>query len=141
MRLSALRLAAISGFAALCAACMNFTGDQTIADYCADPMRTDYDICKQHRDVEAVGMRADRAQATADAAMARDFNCTTEVVQRSKTGSCSKPGYVLTSCVQTRFTRRAGGLAILRSIDNSECRFSARVLEMNVRCCRVGSGE
>jgi hypothetical protein len=30
-------------------------------------------------------------------------------------------------------------MAILRSINDDQCRFSSRVLEMQVRCCRVGT--
>jgi hypothetical protein len=41
--------------------------------------------------------------------------------------------------VQTRYTTSAGGLAILRSINDTECRFNTRVLEMQVRCCHVGA--
>ncbi|NWG53871.1 MAG: hypothetical protein HXY28_09145 [Hydrogenophilaceae bacterium] len=152
MRFSHIRLAAVAALALFAAACANRTGDNTIAEYCADPGRANYDICKQHRDVESVRgrveqvfgvatdarQRADRAQATADQAMARDMTCTTHTLRQRQVGSCSDPGYTLTSCVQTRYTTRAGGLSILRSINDTECRFNTRVLEMQVRCCHVG---
>ncbi|MBI1251413.1 MAG: hypothetical protein GC189_08070 [Alphaproteobacteria bacterium] len=150
------KLVAIAGLAATAAACANRTGDQTIAEYCANPDRANYDICKQHSDTENVRttlsgriaevfgvasdarMRADRAQSTADQAMARDINCETRTVRNRSTGSCGD-GYTLTSCVQTRYYSSAGGLSILRQINDSECRFNTRVLEMQVRCCYVGA--
>ena len=42
-------------------------------------------------------------------------------------------------CTQTHFTKRAGGMAIIRSIDDSKCTFSAKVLEVQARCCMVGT--
>ena len=87
--------------------------------------------------------RADAAQASADAAMARadeaaskEVQCETRTVQNSDTGTC-RPGYALTSCTQTRYTTRAGGLSFLREINDEKCRFNSRVLEMQVRCCSV----
>jgi hypothetical protein len=146
MRSTFLRLAVLAGLALGAAGCMNHTRDATIADYCSDPRRANYDLCKQHRDIMQVDARAgqaqasaDRAQATANQAMARNLNCKTSVVNRSRTGSCADPGFQLTSCVQTRYTRRAGGMAILRSINDDQCRFNSRVLEMQVRCCRIGT--
>jgi hypothetical protein len=145
MRLTLLRLVAVAGLAVFAASCASRTDDQTIAEYCSDPDRAEYDLCKQHRDVEVVRGRAEeavgaaaRAQATADQAMTRDVSCTTHTVRRSQTGSCNDPGYQLTSCVQTRYTSSAGGLAVLRQINDTECRFNTRVLEMQVRCCHVG---
>jgi hypothetical protein len=150
------KLVAIAGLAVTAAACASRTGDQTIAEYCANPDRANYDICKQHADTENVRTtlsgriaevfgvatdarsRADRAQSTADQAMARNMQCETRTLNNRQTGSCEN-GYTLTSCTQTRYTTRAGGMAILRSINDSECRFNGRVLEMQVRCCYVGA--
>lgn len=150
MRLSRLlAVAALAAVAVTASACANRTGDMTIAEYCAaDPGRENTDICKQHRDTEEVRTSltqrigevmgvAQRAQTTADAAMARQLNCNTRVLRNRNSGTCEN-GATLTSCVQTRYTTRAGGMAILRSINESECRFNARVLEMQVRCCTVG---
>ena len=149
------KLVAIAGLAMTAAACANRTGDQTIAEYCANPDRANHDICKQHADTENVRTtlsgriaevfgvasdarsRADRAQSTAVQAMARDMNCVTTMRNR-QSGSCGN-GYTLTSCTQTRYTTRAGGMSILRSISDTECRFNTRVLEMQVRCCYVGA--
>ena len=130
------------------AGCANRTGDQTIAEYCANTDNTDTDICKQHADTENVRMTlgdriaevfgvANRAQATADQAMAREVVCVTRTLNRTNTGTCD-PGYSLTSCVQTRYTSRSGGMAILRSINDTECRFNSQVLEVQVRCCAMG---
>jgi hypothetical protein len=146
-----MRFASIFAAAALAlfaAGCANRTGDQTIAEYCAVSEHAEHDICKQHSDVEGVrtslGQRiaevfgvANRAQATADQAMTRNITCVTRTLNRVDTGACD-PGYTLTGCTQTRYTARAGGLAILRSINDTECRFNGRVLEVQVRCCAMG---
>lgn len=133
----------------LAGACANRTGDLTIAEWCAqDESRGNTDICKQHRDTEEVrttlGSRiaevfgvANRAQQTADAAMTRNVVCVTRTLNRTRTGSCD-PGYTLAGCTQTRYTTRAGGMAILRSVNDTECRFNAQVLEVQVRCCAMG---
>lgn len=142
-------LIAAAALALLASACANRTGDQTIAEWCsADASRAQTDICKQHSDTEAVrsslGSRiaevfgvANRAQSTADQAMARNIACVTRTLNRTQTGACD-PGYTLTGCTQTRYTTRAGGMAILRSVNDSECRFNSRVLEVQVRCCAMG---
>jgi len=144
-----LALAALAATATLATACANRTGDQTIAEYCAaDPGRANHDICKQHGVIEGVrtslGQRitevfgvANRAQATADQAMARQLTCSTRTLRNRNVGSCEN-GATLTACTQTRYTTRAGGMAILRSVSDTECRYNARVLEMQVRCCTVG---
>ncbi|MBC7770288.1 MAG: hypothetical protein H7124_16020 [Phycisphaerales bacterium] len=147
-----MRIASIIAAAALAlltGACANRTGDMTIAQWCsADPGRTNTDICKQHVDTEEVrsslGQRisevfgvANRAQQTADQAMARDVRCVTRTLDRTRAGTCD-PGYTLTGCTQTRFTRNAGGMAILRSVSDTECRFNNQVLEVQVRCCAMG---
>lgn len=88
---------------------------------------------------------ADAAQSSANAAMARanaafskrdDIVCETRTVQKTDTGTC-RPGYTLTSCQQTRFTYRSGGPSILREINDEQCRFNDRVLEMQIRCCGI----
>jgi hypothetical protein len=50
-----------------------------------------------------------------------------------------REGFTLTSCQQTRYTYRAGGPSILREINDQQCRFHDRVLEMQVRCCGTAS--
>ena len=140
---------AAAALALLASACANRTGDMTIAEWCAqDAGRADTDICKQHADTEDVRMSlgqriaevfgvANHAQATADQAMARDITCVTRTMNRTRTGSCD-PGYTLTGCTQTRYTTRAGGMAILRSVSDTECRYNSQVLEVQVRCCAMG---
>ena len=86
---------------------------------------------------------ADRAQSTADAAMVQalrdeDMVCETLTLQKTKIGQC-RPGYRVMSCTQSRYTYRAGGPSILREINDEECRFHDRVLEMKVRCCAMAS--
>jgi hypothetical protein len=140
---------AVAALALLTTACANRTGDMTIAEWCAaDEGRADTDICKQHADTEEVrstlGSRiaevfgvANRAQATADQAMSREVVCVTRTLNRTRTGTCD-PGYTLTGCTQTRYTSRAGGMAILRQVNDSECRYNGQVLEVQVRCCAMG---
>jgi hypothetical protein len=147
-----MRIASIFAAAALAlfiGGCANRTGDMTIAQWCAeDASRENTDICKQHRDTEEVRVSlsqriaevfgvANRAQATADQAMARQITCVTRTMNRTRTGSCD-PGYTLTGCTQTRYTTRAGGMAILRSVSDTECRYNSQVLEVQVRCCAMG---
>lgn len=86
---------------------------------------------------------ADHAQSTADAAMVQalrdeDMVCETRTLQKTKVGQC-RPGYRVMSCTQSRYTYRAGGPSILREINDEECRFNDRVLEMKVRCCAMAS--
>ncbi len=147
MRITSILAAA--ALALLAAGCANRTGDMTIAEWCgADAGRADTDICKQHRDTEDVRISlgdriantlgiANRAQATADQAMSRNVVCVTRTLNRTSAGTCD-PGYTLTGCTQTRYTTRAGGLAIPRAISDTECRFNAQVLEVQVRCCAMG---
>src|SRR5690606_16380353 len=104
-------------------ACANRTGDLTIAQPCRqDASRGTTDNCNQQRDTEEVrtslGSRiaevfgvANRAQETADQAMARNVVCVTRTLNRTRAGTCD-PGYTLTGCTQTRYTHRAGGMAI-----------------------------
>jgi hypothetical protein len=138
-----------AGALAFLAAGCDRTGDQSIADWCAaDANRANTDICKQHADTEDVrttlGGRiaevfgvAHHAQDTADQAMARNVVCVTRKLRRVQSGACD-PGYTLTSCTQTHFGNRAGGMAIMRTINDSECRYNQRVLEVQVRCCAMG---
>lgn len=150
--LRAFALAAMVALTAGLGACANRTGDATIAAYCADPDKQDEDICKLYAEdvstrqtlggrIEQVfgvandaRSRADRAQASADAIQ---MSCVTRTVNNAQTGTCD-PGYTLTACTQTRYTTRAGGMAILRQVNDQECRYNSRVLEMQVRCCYAG---
>jgi len=85
--------------------------------------------------------QANTAMQQANQSMLREdqLYCETQKIQKTNIGSCS-PGYTLMSCTQTRFTYRAGGMSILREIDDKQCRFNDRVLEMQVRCCKAGAG-
>lgn len=97
---------------------------------------------------EALGV-AGRAEVTANQALQtansnssrlslEDMTCETRTLQKTNIGSC-RPGYRVMSCTQTRFTYRAGGMSIMREIDDEKCRFQDRVLEMQVRCCAMAS--
>lgn len=88
---------------------------------------------------------ANGAQNTANGAMSlarsamlkeEDLFCKTRTVQKSNTGTC-EPGYTVMGCTQTRYTHAAGGLSFLRDVNDKQCRFNSKVLEMQVRCCAV----
>ncbi|MEO0550936.1 MAG: hypothetical protein AAFZ91_13535 [Pseudomonadota bacterium] len=90
---------------------------------------------------------ADAAQATADRALSlantamlqdEDLVCKTNTIQKTDIGTC-EPGYKLMGCTQTRYTTRAGGLSFLREVNDEQCRFNSRVLEMQVRCCTTAT--
>jgi hypothetical protein len=150
-------LAAIA-VAGMAGACQTIPKEMTVGQYCADARHANKDVCKINVEIdgqkkaladtnlklsEGLALARDataRAQATADAAMARQDQmfCETRKLSRTNVGSCS-PGYTLVSCTQTRFTYRAGAPSIMRSIDDQQCRFQDRVLEMQVRCCMAGS--
>ena len=153
-------IAAALGLAALAPACANRSGDQTSAEYCADPNRAQEDVCEVHAEMrasdiglgerigQALGLatdardRADRAQSTADNALAMtsatELTCVTRTLRNQQMGTCD-PGYTLTACTQTRYSTRAGGMSILREVTDERCRFNTQVLEMQVRCCYAGA--
>ena len=88
---------------------------------------------------------ADRANGLAAQAMQRaeaalgkmeNLTCETRTIQKTKVGTC-EPGYTLMSCAQSRYTTRAGGPSIMRDIDDKQCRYHDRVLEIKVRCCKT----
>ena len=134
MRIAA--IFAVLALATMATACANRTGDLTIAEWCSqDASRGDTDICKQHRDTEEV--RSSLGSRIAEEAMTRNVVCVTRTLNSTRAGTCD-PGYTLTGCTQTRYTRRAGGMAILRSVNDTECRFNGNVLEVQVRCCAMG---
>lgn len=149
-----LTIAAMAAFAALAAGCQSIPRDQTLGQYCADPRKANEDICKISVEIDGTRAQlaatdtrvsearaiAEQARANADAALAREdrMYCETRTLRNTAAGSCS-PGYAVMSCTQTRFTRRAGAPAIMRSIDDVQCRFNSSVLEMKVRCCMAGA--
>jgi hypothetical protein len=142
-------------------ACLNVPKDMTVAEYCANPKKANENVCRLKVEIDGTStaladtnMRladaikltanaqstADEALSKANSALAKDNSmvCETRTVQKSSTGSC-REGMTLTSCTQTRYTYRAGGPSILREINDQQCRFNDRVLEMQVRCCGTAS--
>lgn len=159
------RLLTISGAWCLSlAGCQAFPSNTTVAEYCSDAENAVDPVCQLN--VEINGQKtaladtdlrlsearsvADGAQTTADeakamaeeslryseAALSDDLLCETRTVQKSNVGAC-EPGWKLMSCTQTRFTYAAGGVSIMREINDDMCRFHDRVLEMQLRCCTV----
>lgn len=155
-----------AGLAIAVSGCMTIPNEMTVAEYCADPKKANENVCRLKVEIDGTStaladtnlrlsdaqkmangamIAAADAQETADAAMARanaamskrdDIVCETRTIQKTDTGTC-RPGYTLTSCQQTRFTYRSGGPSILREINDQQCRFNDRVLEMQVRCCGI----
>jgi hypothetical protein len=153
--MSVKKILAILAFGALAAGCQTIPKEMTVGQYCANAKHANKDVCKIN--VEIDGTRkslaetnmtlsearavADKALATANQALAREDKmfCETRTLNKTNIGSCS-PGYTLVSCTQTRFTYRAGGPSIMREINDQQCRFNDRVLELQVRCCHAGAG-
>ena len=163
-----LKLFAGAAALVLVSGCQMIPSDQSIAEYCSTPDHSDEGVCRLKVEIDGnttaiadTDMRvsearalaasateaAAAAQSSADAAMARaneamsrkeEVVCETRTIRQTDTGTC-RPGYALTSCTQTRYTTRAGGLSFLREINDEKCRFNSRVLEMQVRCCAAGS--
>jgi hypothetical protein len=142
-------------------ACLNIPNELTVAEYCANPKKANENVCRLKVEIDGTStaladtnMRltdafkltanaqatADAANSKADAALAKDHSmvCETRTVQKTNVGTC-RDGFTLTSCNQTRYTYRAGGPSILREINDEQCRFNDRVLEMQVRCCGTAS--
>lgn len=148
-------------------ACGGVPKEMTVAEYCANPEKATTEVCKlnveidgqkqalaqtnmslsQARSIADNALRtansaqtaANNAQATADKALEQaQFNCATKTLQRTNVGACD-PGYKLMACTQTRYTFRAGGPSIMRAIDDQQCRFQDKVLEVQVRCCTTGA--
>ncbi|MCA8902909.1 MAG: hypothetical protein KDA53_16845 [Hyphomonas sp.] len=162
------RFFAVAALAAITAGCQAIPREQTVAQYCAAENHQNDGVCRLKVEIDGqsvaladTDMRlsearsvadnaaasAAAAQATADAAMARaneaaaqtdQVVCETRTIQNSAIGTC-RPGFSLTSCTQTRYTYRAGGMSILREINDQQCRFNSKVLEMQVRCCAAAS--
>ncbi len=135
-------------FAAVATACATgHTGDKSVAEYCADEKKANTDTCKVQAGVAAnsakittVEAKADAAQKTADAALARQDGvfCETRTVRYAKSGACSA-GYTLVGCTQSRYWKRSGNVSIMREIDDQQCTYATKVLEIKVRCCMVGA--
>jgi len=87
---------------------------------------------------DKANLLASQAMQRAEAALGKvdNLTCKTRTIQKTKIGAC-EPGYTLMSCSQSRYTHRSGGVSILREIDDKQCRFHDRVLEMKVRCCKT----
>ncbi|MFN4023403.1 MAG: hypothetical protein ACK4MQ_01105 [Hyphomonas sp.] len=168
MTLSNILMGGVLLAAASLAGCSSIPRSTTVAEYCANPNKSNENVCRLKVEIDGqstaladTDMRlsdalrltataqatADQARADAAAALAKaeqalakeeQLVCETRTIQRSDVGTC-REGYTLTSCTQTRFTYRAGGPSILREINDQQCRFNDRVLEMQVRCCGMAS--
>jgi hypothetical protein len=158
--------AAAVAMALAATACQAIPDDMTVVEYCSNADNLNKDVCKVNVEIDgqkralaetnmslsqarqiadsalaranSAQSSADAAKAAADAAMTQAaFNCETKTVSRAKVGACGT-GYKVQSCVQTRFTYRAGAPSILREISDDGCRFNDQVLEMQIRCCTTG---
>lgn len=171
MKLKLLAAAALcSVLAAGCQTAPDPVEEMTVSEYCAIPGNIEDHVCQVKLELDGqsellanTSMSLSSARAIADAARTRaeeahrkaeearlmaerallsrdDLVCKTQVIQKTKIGAC-ETGYTLMSCAQTRFTHNAGGVSIMREINDSECRFQDRVLELQVRCCRLATPE
>jgi hypothetical protein len=160
-------MAATAAVAMALGACQSIPKEQTLAQYCGDVKHADKDVCKVNVEIDgqktalaSTNMSLSQARAIADQALAQAntaqqtalqaqqtaidaqkaavLTCETRTLRRTSTGSCS-PGYKLVSCTQTHYTKRAGGLSIMRSIDDQQCTFQTKVLEVQARCCADGA--
>jgi hypothetical protein len=135
-------------------ACQTIPREMTVAEYCANPKQANKDVCKinveidgQRKALASTDMKLSEARAIADSALAKAeqalaredaMYCETRTINKTNVGTCA-PGYKVVSCTQTRYTTRAGGPSILREINDEQCRFHDRVLEIAVRCCMAGA--
>ena len=161
-----IRMFAAAGAAALMlASCQSIPADMSLTDYCADPGKANRDVCKVNAEIDsqrlalnqvnmslaearlvvndalsranAAQAAAARAQQAADAARQHTLTCETRTLNSTQVGTCA-PGYKIVSCTQTRYSYSAGAPSMLREINDQECRFRDRVLEVQVRCCTAG---
>lgn len=143
------KILAVLALAAFAGACQTIPKEQTVGDYCSNKAHETKDVCKINVEINGqktaladTNLKLSEARAVADEALAKanatKLTCETRTLRRTRTGTCS-PGYTLMGCTQTRYTSNAGGVSILRKIDDSSCRFNDRVLEMQVRCCSAGA--
>ncbi len=160
-------MVAVSAVAMALGACQSIPKEQTLAQYCGDVKHADKDVCKVNVEIDgqktalaSTNMTLSQARAIADKALAQAntaqqtalqaqqtaidaqkaavLTCETKTIRRTSTGSCS-PGYKLVSCTQTHYTKHAGGPSIMRSIDDAQCTFQTKVLEVQARCCADGA--
>ncbi len=137
MRVLGIIFAAAMATVAL-AGCTNTLRGKQLAEYCSIERNQGKDLCVVNGEIAAVRTTANEAKSIALEANAKQVNCTTVTLNRVKSASCA-PGYALMGCTQTRYTKRAGGMAILRSVNDQACTYNSRVLEVQARCCQVGA--
>ncbi|HVY04030.1 MAG TPA: hypothetical protein VG983_10275 [Caulobacterales bacterium] len=133
-------------FAALAAAavvgCTSTLHGKQLAEYCAIERNQGKDLCAVNSEIQ--GVRADLAATTKTAndalslAQSKNMACQTITLRHTASASCAA-GYTLMGCTQTHYTKRAGGMAIIRAIDDQQCTFNSKVLEVQARCCMVGA--
>lgn len=146
MRVSRIMLFAALGLAAIAAAgCTSTLRGRQLAEYCSDARNAGKDLCAVNSEIQSTraalavtDRTANEAKAMAMEANGKNVVCTTKTLNRVRSASCDA-GYTLMGCTQTRFTRRAGGMAILRSVNDQACSYNAQVLEVQARCCMVGT--
>jgi hypothetical protein len=136
-------------FAALAATaavgCTSTLNGRQLGEYCSVERNAGKDLCAVNKEIQST--RADLAVTTKTAndamsvatqANSKTVVCQTATLRHVKSASCAA-GYTLMGCTQTHFTKRAGGMAIIRSVNDQQCTFSAKVLEVQARCCMVGA--
>ena len=131
--------------AAAAAACTTTLHGKTLADYCSNERNAGKDLCAVNTEIQSTRAQlavtdktANEALSTAKEANAKNVVCQTTTLRHTNSASCAA-GYTLMGCTQTHYTKRAGGMSIIRSIDDQKCTFQAKVLEVQARCCMVGA--
>jgi hypothetical protein len=136
-------------FAALAAAavtgCTSTLKGRQLAEYCSIEKNAGKDLCAVNKEIQATNAKlavtdatANEAKSIAMEANGKNVVCNTTTLRNTKSASCGA-GYTLMGCTQTHFTKRAGGMAILRSVSDSACTYNSKVLEVQARCCMVGT--
>ena len=127
------------------AACTHTLNGKTLADYCSDSRNTTKDLCAVNTEIQSTRAQLAVTDKTANDALAmattannKNVVCQTVTLRRTKSASCAA-GYTLMGCTQTHYTKRAGGMSIIRAVDDHQCTFAAKVLEVQARCCMVGT--
>ena len=152
-------IACAAGVLVACQTAPQAVEEITVAEYCADTINIDDHVCQVKLELDGqsellanTSLSLSQARAIADTAHAKaeeaarkaeearrmaaqallsqdDLVCKTQIIQKSKVGGC-EPNYT-----------NAGGVSIMREINDNECRFQDRVLEIQVRCCRLATPE
>jgi hypothetical protein len=125
--------------------CNHMLQGKPLAEYCSNPHNQDTDLCSVNTEIASTNAKlavtdktANDALSLATTANGKNVVCQTVTLRHAKSASCAA-GYTLMGCTQTHYTKRAGAMSIIRSVNDQQCTFAAKVLEVQARCCMVGT--